>query len=62
MKPSGDGPHLVLEVEDFDMTIEHLRHHKVPFALEPAVMPPGCRAAIATDPDGSKLGIHKRNA
>ena len=60
LKPSGDGPHLVLEVEDFDKTIEHLRRHQVPFALEPAVMPPGCRAAIITDPDGNKLGIHKR--
>ncbi len=60
LKPSGDGPHLVLEVENFDETIAHLRRHDVPFALEPAVMPPGCRAAIVTDPDGNKLGIHKR--
>jgi catechol 2,3-dioxygenase-like lactoylglutathione lyase family enzyme len=62
LKPSGDGPHLVLEVDDFDKTIEHLRRHKVPFALEPSVMPPGCRAAIVLDPDGNKLGIHKRKA
>jgi catechol 2,3-dioxygenase-like lactoylglutathione lyase family enzyme len=60
LKPSGDGPHLVLEVDDFDETIEHLRHHKVPFAVEPFVAPPGCRAAIILDPDGNKLGIHKR--
>jgi catechol 2,3-dioxygenase-like lactoylglutathione lyase family enzyme len=62
LKPSGDGPHLVLEVDDFDKTIEHLRNHKVQFALEPAVMPPGCQAAIVVDPDGNKLGIHKRKA
>lgn len=60
LKPSGDGPHLVLEVEDFDESIAHLKHHKVPFALEPFAAPPGCRAAIVTDPDGNKLGIHKR--
>jgi catechol 2,3-dioxygenase-like lactoylglutathione lyase family enzyme len=59
LKPSGDGPHLVLEVDDFDKTIEHLRRHDVPFAVEPFDMP-RCRAAIVLDPDGNKLGIHKR--
>jgi catechol 2,3-dioxygenase-like lactoylglutathione lyase family enzyme len=54
LKPSGDGPHLVLEVDDFDKTIEHLRRHKVQFALEPSDMPLGCRAAIVLDPDGNK--------
>jgi predicted enzyme related to lactoylglutathione lyase len=61
LKPSGDGPHLALEVDDFDKTIEHLRRHNVPFAVEPFDMP-GCRAAIVLDPDGNKLGIHKRKA
>ena len=59
LKPSGDGPHLALEVDDFDQTIEHLRRHRVPFAHEPFDLP-GCRAAIITDPDGNKLGIHQR--
>jgi len=59
LKPSGDGPHLALEVEDFDRTIEHLRRHKVQFAHEPFDLP-GCRAAIVIDPDGNKLGIHQR--
>lgn len=59
LKPSGDGPHLALEVDDFDQTIEHLRHHQVPFAHEPFDLP-GCRAAIIVDPDGNKLGIHQR--
>ncbi|HYF35071.1 MAG TPA: VOC family protein [Prosthecobacter sp.] len=61
LKPCGDGPHLAVEVEDFDETIEHLRKHQVPFALEPVTMPK-CRAAIIVDPDGNKLGIHQRNA
>lgn len=61
LKPSGDGPHLVLEVDDFDATIAHLKRCGVPFAVEPFDLP-GCRAAIVTDPDGNKLGIHKRKA
>jgi len=61
LKPSSDGPHLVLEVEDFEKTIKHLRDHKVQFAHEPFELP-GCRAAIVMDPDGNKLGIHKRKA
>jgi catechol 2,3-dioxygenase-like lactoylglutathione lyase family enzyme len=61
LKPSGDGPHLVLEVDDFDETIAHLRRHHVPFAVEPFDLP-RCRAAIVTDPDGNKLGIHKRRS
>jgi catechol 2,3-dioxygenase-like lactoylglutathione lyase family enzyme len=61
MKPSGDGPHLVLEVDDFEKTVEHLRGHKVQFALEPFDAL-GCKGAIILDPDGNKLGIHKRKA
>lgn len=60
LKPSGDGAQLVLEVDDFDETIAHLRRHDVSFALEPFDLP-ACRAAIILDPDGNKLGIHKRN-
>ena len=60
LKPSGTGPHLVLEVDDFDATIAHLRRHNVPFAVEPFDMPQ-CRAAVIKDPDGNCLGIHKRN-
>jgi len=62
LKPSGDGPHLVLEVEDFEETIRHLKRHQVTFALEPFDATPGCRAAIIVDPDGNKLGIHKRKS
>jgi predicted enzyme related to lactoylglutathione lyase len=60
MKPSGDGAQLVLEVEDFDEAITHLRVKGVSFAMEPFAMP-SCRAAIIIDPDGNRLGIHKRN-
>jgi predicted enzyme related to lactoylglutathione lyase len=60
MKPSGDGARLVLEVEDFDVAITHLKSRHLPFAMEPFDMP-ACQAAIITDPDGNKLGIHRRN-
>jgi predicted enzyme related to lactoylglutathione lyase len=60
MKPSADGAQLVLEVEDFDEAITHLRSKGVDFAMEPFAMP-SCRAAIIIDPDGNRLGIHKRN-
>lgn len=59
LKPSGEGAQLVLEVDDFDQAITHLRRHKVQFAHEPFDLP-ACRAAIILDPDGNKLGIHKR--
>ncbi|HEY5741177.1 MAG TPA: VOC family protein [Terrimicrobiaceae bacterium] len=61
LKPSSVGPQLVLEVDDFDNTIEVLKHHKVQFQVEPFEMP-SCKAAIILDPDGNALGIHKRNA
>jgi predicted enzyme related to lactoylglutathione lyase len=59
MKPSSDGPQLVLEVEDFEAAVAHLKQHRVEFALEPFDMP-RCRAAIIVDPDGNRIGIHKR--
>lgn len=62
LKPSGDGPHLVLEVDDFEQTIDHLRRQNVQFAVEPFDATPGCKAAVILDPDGNKLGIHKRKA
>jgi predicted enzyme related to lactoylglutathione lyase len=61
LKPSGDGPQLVLEVEDFEEVVSHLRRNQVAFALEPFEMP-HCRAAIVVDPDGNSIGIHQRNA
>lgn len=61
LKPSSDGAQLVVEVEDFEEAVTHLKHHQVPFALEPFEMP-NCRAAIISDPDGNRIGIHKRKA
>jgi predicted enzyme related to lactoylglutathione lyase len=60
MKPSPDGAQLVLEVEDFDQSVAHLRARQVEFAVEPFDMPK-CRAAVIVDPDGNRIGIHKRN-
>ena len=60
LKPSSDGAQLVVEVEDFDAAVNHLKQHHVEFALEPFEMP-SCRAAIIIDPDGNRIGIHKRN-
>ncbi len=59
LKPSGDGAQLVLEVDNFDAAIAHLRRQNVSFAHEPFDLP-ACRAAIILDPDGNRLGIHKR--
>jgi catechol 2,3-dioxygenase-like lactoylglutathione lyase family enzyme len=59
LKPSGDGAQLVLEVADFDETIEHLRRHDVVFASEVMDLP-GCKAVVIADPDGNKLGVHWR--
>ena len=39
LKPSGDGAH-------FDKTIEHLRRHRVPFAVEPFDLP-NCRPRLS---------------
>jgi len=61
MKPSPHGAQLVLEVEDFDDTVVHLRKHRVAFAVEPFDMP-RCRAAVIVDPDGNRIGIHKRSS
>lgn len=62
LEPSGDGPHGVLEVDNCAGAIEPLRRHGLPFAVEPFVAAPDCRAAVVLDPDENKLGIHKRNA
>ena len=58
-KPSSDGPCLALEVEDFDEAIAHLKRLRVPFVREPFESPI-CRGAFVLDPDGNRIGIHKR--
>jgi predicted enzyme related to lactoylglutathione lyase len=59
MKPSSDGPAVALKVENFDEAIAHLKQHKVAFLGEPFESPI-CRGAFILDPDGNKIGIHKR--
>ena len=50
---------LVLEVDDFQEAIQHIKDCGVPFELEP-FEGSGCYIAIIADPDGNKIGIHKR--
>ena len=59
-KPSGQGPSVALEVEDFDGAIQWLKGQQVPFGVEPFPTPV-CRMAIITDPDGNAVVVHKRN-
>lgn len=58
-KPSGDGPSLALEVEDFDGAMAALREAGAGVMLEPGEYP-GCRMAVVRDPDGNALVIHRR--
>lgn len=55
-KPSGG---LMLEVENFQEAIEHIRTHGISFDLGP-FEGPGCSIAVIADPDGNTIGIHKR--
>ncbi len=59
--PSTEGGSVAFEVEDFDAAIAKLKAAGVPFKMEP-VPTPVCRLAFITDPDGSPICIHKRNA
>ncbi len=60
-RPSSDGPSIALEVEDFDRSVAVLKENGVKFVVEP-VTSPICRLAVALDPDGNAIAIHKRNA
>lgn len=57
--PSQLGFGLVLEVEDFDEAIAHIKYMNVDFELGPAEGDT-CSIAVISDPDGNKIGIHKR--
>lgn len=59
--PSGDGPCIALEVEDFDEAIQALKNENIPFKLE-AFDTPVCRMAVISDPDGNAVTIHKITA
>jgi predicted enzyme related to lactoylglutathione lyase len=60
-KPSPDGTCIAFEVDDLDAEISRLKSRGVTFAVE-AMESPVCRFAIACDPDGNKIMIHKRKA
>lgn len=57
--PASAGPSAALEVDDFDEAVAKLKAAKVKFAWEPAEFPP-CRMMVIQDPDGNRLGIHRR--
>jgi predicted enzyme related to lactoylglutathione lyase len=52
---------LVLEVEDFAEAMRHLEENCVEFEMGP-FEGPACSIAVILDPDGNRIGIHKRRA
>jgi predicted enzyme related to lactoylglutathione lyase len=58
-KPSGDGPAIAFEVDDFDAAVERLRTNGVKFVADPFDNA-NCRMTIISDPDGNTIIIHKR--
>ncbi|MBP7141803.1 MAG: VOC family protein [Opitutaceae bacterium] len=60
-KPSGKGPSVAFEVEDFEQSIATLRENLTPFYQEPMATPV-CQLAIVGDPDGNAVTIHHRLA
>ena len=59
--PSEQGISVALEVEDFDAAIKKMKVAVIRFALEPFETPV-CHVAVAQDPDGKKIMIHKLKA
>ena len=59
-KPSKYGGSVALEVDDFDASVAHLKANGVEFVHEPS-SGPVCRTTIIADPDGNRIGIHKRH-
>jgi predicted enzyme related to lactoylglutathione lyase len=57
--PSTEGGNVALEVIDFDEAVSDLKSKGVTFTMEP-LETPVCHMAIFSDPDGSRLLIHKR--
>ncbi len=50
---------LVLEVDDFWEAIAHIESCQATFDLGP-FEGPNCSIAVISDPDGNRIGIHKR--
>jgi len=57
--PSTEGGNVALEVDDFEKAVAALKAKNVPFTMEP-LETPVCHMAIISDPDGSRLLLHKR--
>lgn len=57
-EPSGQGPALAFEVEDFDATIAKLKSANVKFITEPMKFPK-CQMAQIQDSEGNGITIHK---
>jgi predicted enzyme related to lactoylglutathione lyase len=60
-RPAAKGAVAAFEVDDLDNTVAQLKAEGVRFAVENAESPV-CRSAIALDPDGNELIIHKRKS
>lgn len=58
-KPTNDGCTVGLEVDDFDAAISKLKAAGTAFKMEPFETPV-CHMAIALDPEGNAIIIHKR--
>lgn len=58
-KPEYPSTGLVLEVENFQEAVLHITDCGIPFELGP-FDGPTCSIAVIADPDGNKIGIHKR--
>ena len=58
-QPQDPSRGLVLEVEDFQDAVEHIKSQGIEFELGP-FEGPTCSIAVVVDPDGNKIGIHKR--
>jgi catechol 2,3-dioxygenase-like lactoylglutathione lyase family enzyme len=58
-RPSRGGGSVGLEVDDFDAAVQRLKENQVRFYIEP-LETPVCRLAVAADPDGNAITIHKR--
>lgn len=58
-KPTNDGCTVGLEVDDFDAAISKLKASGTDFKMEPFETPV-CHMAIALDPEGNAICIHKR--
>jgi predicted enzyme related to lactoylglutathione lyase len=60
-QPGVKGGVIAFEVDDLEKTVAHLKAHNASFAFDNAESPI-CRFAVAHDPDGNDVIIHKRKS